>query len=73
MTFTKGGNMFCSQCGSENQPAARFCQKCGGALSSGTSKSIVTNDANRAYRQCSSQAKTVAHGVLEQFGVGFDA
>lgn len=25
--------MFCSQCGSENQPAARFCQKCGGALS----------------------------------------
>ena len=26
--------MFCSQCGSENQPAARFCQKCGGLLSS---------------------------------------
>ncbi len=24
--------MFCSQCGSENQPAARFCQKCGNAL-----------------------------------------
>lgn len=26
--------MFCSQCGSENQPAARFCQKCGSTLSS---------------------------------------
>ena len=26
--------MFCSQCGSENQPAARFCRKCGNALSS---------------------------------------
>lgn len=25
--------MFCSQCGSDNQPAARFCQKCGNALS----------------------------------------
>lgn len=25
--------MFCSQCGSENQPAAHFCQKCGNALS----------------------------------------
>lgn len=26
--------MFCSQCGSENQPVARFCHKCGNALSS---------------------------------------
>lgn len=26
--------MFCSQCGSENQSAAHFCQKCGNALSS---------------------------------------
>mgnify|MGYP003603740903 CR=1 FL=1 len=25
--------MFCSHCGSENQPVARFCQKCGNALS----------------------------------------
>lgn len=25
--------MFCSQCGTENQPDARFCQKCGDVLS----------------------------------------
>ena len=25
--------MFCSQCGTENQPEARFCQKCGNSLS----------------------------------------
>lgn len=34
--------MFCSHCGSENQSAARFCQKCRNALSS-TSTNEATN------------------------------
>jgi hypothetical protein len=34
--------MFCSQCGSENQPAARFCQKCGNALSSASANETAS-------------------------------
>ena len=34
--------MFCSQCGSENQPAARFCQKCGGTLSSDSAQETTS-------------------------------
>lgn len=30
--------MFCSQCGTENQPEARFCQKCGNSLSGMTAQ-----------------------------------
>ena len=31
--------MFCPQCGSESQPAAQFCQKCGNALSTAAENS----------------------------------
>lgn len=30
--------MFCSQCGTENQPVARFCQECGNSLSGATAQ-----------------------------------
>ncbi len=34
--------MYCSQGGTENQPAALFCQKCGNALSSTTATSTTS-------------------------------
>ena len=40
--------MFCSQYGSENQPAARFCQKCGNALSSTPANATVNTQPQAA-------------------------
>lgn len=36
--------MFCSQCGTENQSEARFCQKCGHAFSEKTTQPVVSTE-----------------------------
>jgi hypothetical protein len=47
----KEKNMFCSQCGAESQPAARFCHQCGVAISSAPAEgpeSVLSKDADFA-------------------------
>jgi ATP-dependent protease ClpP protease subunit len=40
----KGFSMYCTQCGAENQPTAKFCFSCGGAIITSLNKNLSSKD-----------------------------